>query len=84
MVATAAAASLLAACGFDYVSPAPPEPMPAGDTTMIHLDDGSLIFVDKPRKEVAAILNEGPNGRALLREVDVDVYVVPNRVTALE
>ena len=51
-------------------------------STMIHTDDGFPIFVDKPIEEVASILNEGPHGRELLREIDDGVYVVPNRVVA--
>lgn len=78
-------AATLGACEY-FVKAALIEDVPdeTQEDTMIHLDDGSVVFVDKPKEEVAAVLNEGPYGRALLREVDVGVYVVPNRVTALE
>ena len=83
--ATAAtvAISMLGACECT-VNARPGEDVPDENTTRIHMDDGRSVHVDLPKAEVAAILNKGPYGRALLREVDTGIYVVPNRVTALE
>lgn len=85
IVLTMLAVSVVGACGYDQTTPVRPANMEQPTTTMIHLDDGTTMFVDKPPEEVVALLNEGGvAGRGLLREIDAGVYVVPNRVTALE
>lgn len=69
-------------------SAAAPLRAPTAEETMITLDNGAVLFTDRSVHEVAGKLNQPRKdpgfGRGLLVEVGPGVYVVPNKVAALE